>query len=346
MVLLTVALLLFHAGGSESGDNPNGVSRPLNRVTDDVLARHKRIERLFAEMYMTTTIDGRSRTDRTAVAFAIHQRFIDFMHFTGPGNPPWRDNARFQFWLSPNRAIRYMPFGSVLHEGPMSPRIQTYWESPYTLAIGWRPDTEFCSEANQRLYLDHLLSSSEIGKLRINESAEKSGPYRCVMMESKNDQLWIVPDLGFAIVKRVHVSPDGFTRTYWFREFKEAANALWLPWQVTYQASKNVNGKQVLLRTVRLDIQKLAINETVSDAVFEFSPQPGMLTVNDENEPIGHEPGGEDLLDLWAAVCADVFPPYPANISSVWSARASQATSAIALLTIAYLMLRTRIKSP
>ena len=99
-------LVVLLAGVAE----PPGSRLTLDRVADAVLARQGRLRRLFVEGYMTTTVGAGTQTDRFATAFVRGRCFLDFMHGTGANDPPWQDSARFELWLTSDRATLFKPF--------------------------------------------------------------------------------------------------------------------------------------------------------------------------------------------------------------------------------------------
>ena len=151
-------LVVLLAGVAE----PPGSRLTLDRVADAVLARQGRLRRLFVEGYMTTTVGAGTQTDRFATAFVRGRCFLDFMHGTGANDPPWQDSARFELWLTSDRATLFKPFTRTLY--PDAPRSSLdYWESPYGRVIGWHPDAKiFEGRDEQAKYLDHVFAGSTI----------------------------------------------------------------------------------------------------------------------------------------------------------------------------------------
>jgi hypothetical protein len=262
---------------------------------------------------MTTKRGDESQTDRFAVGFAPGRCFLDFMHLTGPEDPPWRDNARFQVWMTSQQTQVYLPFKRELAT-PKDSNWQKYWDSRYSKAIGWHPQIKaFENPSGQFFYLDHLFDPKQHSNLVVSRNTEMVDSYECVRIETRTggNQIWLAPCLGFAIVKRVvYQVNEGrqFKEVYRCRKFKEATQGLWLPWEIEGSRFEIVDGVDKAARSYLLSVRELGVNDAVPDEMFEFSPQPGTITIDEKLRPVAFAPGGEDLLDLWVAVCADVFP--------------------------------------
>ncbi len=239
-----------------------------------------------------------------------------------------------------------MPFKRELSR-PMEGSWRNYWVSPYATAIGWHPKAKVFEEPDEDLfYLDQLFNAARRSELLLGDETEIVDTYECVKVETrtKADQLWLAPDLGFALVKRVTIHGEGgrFKRIYRCGDFKEAAEGLWLPWKVRTDSFEIVEGQEKALRSVLLDIQKLGVNDAVPDSIFEFTPPSGMITVDEKNRPIAFEPGGEDLLDFWSAVCAMAFPSRPQNRVFSWQVVFSTISGVFVLFAATLILLRIR----
>lgn len=313
---LLVALLAVGMG-QESAHGPWS----LQEVAEKVVARQAGLHRLFVDVYMTTQVNKRSQTDRHVVAFAPKRCFVDFMHLTGPGDSPWHDNARFQLWLTNEQIQSFQPFTRTwLPKAPID--LKEYWKSPYGQAIGWHPQAEvFESERDRLFYLDDVLAAGQLDRIRVVGQAEEIDGTETVILETidQSDRLWFAPKYGFALVKRVKTRRDNHRThqlAYRCRNFQETDGHIWLPWKVEAKSSEILHGTHRPLRSFLLEVTRLYVNSAVPDAVFEFSAPPGTLTIQEEN-PIAFEGGGEDLLDLWCAVCATaLLPRSPRSIVS------------------------------
>ncbi|MGO8745183.1 MAG: hypothetical protein ACLQNE_04260 [Thermoguttaceae bacterium] len=298
---------------------------------------------------MTTTVGAGTQTDRFATAFVRGRCFLDFMHGTGANDPPWQDSARFELWLTSDRATLFKPFTRALY--PDAPRSSLdYWESPYGRVIGWHPDAKiFEGRDEQAKYLDHVFARDQRSSLVLRQEIEESGSYGCVVIESKSksDQLWLAPRLGFAIVKRILVAGKDDRRKITSRcsDFKEADEGLWLPWGVESHSIETVEGVETPVRDFRIEVRQLSVNDAVRDAILEFKPPPGTVTYDAKENATGFEQGGEDLLDFWGVTCSNVFPP--AEISPSRLIIYGSVASTVALIVAMIVSLRVaRIRAP
>lgn len=323
-----------------AGPGPVGPSPAWDSVANQVVARQNALERLFFAGYMTTTVPEGTQTDRLATAFAPGRCLLDFMHRTGRDQRPWQDDARFRLWLTPGGSNVFRPFTRAFYPEVTQEEnafYQRYWTSPYAQVIGWHPKAAVFDKPDPEFpYLDDLFSPEQRADLVFRPETEEIDSLTCVVFACKRrpDRLWLAPQLGFAVVKReMHAGPRGELRTtHRCRKFKETAKGLWLPWEIEVERVEIADGAEKLVRRFRIDVEQLAVNGGVPDALFEFKPPPGTLTYDVKEKVIGFEPGGEDLLDLWGAVCADVFPPDPPQRPPTWQFVLSAATCLVGLV--------------
>lgn len=342
---MIILLLSLAATGGVAEPVDSGLS--IDSVAEHVLARNRRLKRLYVDTYMTTTAEGVTRTDRYALAFAPERFFLDLMHFTDDGTPPWRDNERFQLRWNREMRTAFKPFLRTLLHEPEDGRGRTYWKSPYGQAIGWRPRASVFEGDHDPLFFDSLFAPEHRDRLVVRSKMETVESLFCVIVEtrSKSDQLWFAPELGFAPVRRIVLRGEQqkVRQTVHCRRFKEVAAGVWLPWRVESVAVSTEDPKEVL-RSFRIDVQQLAANEAVSDALFEFEPPPGTITFSEKEEIIGFAPGGENLLDLWGAVCSEVFPPSSPTKAAVRQPLLfAGSLSGLGALVLAGMLLRPRI---
>lgn len=331
-------MLLMVVLAAAAEPEPTSSRLTLASVAEQIVARQARLERIYIDAYMVTTEQGGTQTDRYAVAYIPGFCFLDFMHLTGPNTPPWRDNGRFQVWLTPDRATLFKPFKRALYPDRSS-ELQDYWKSPYGVVTGWHPHAKtFELGDGQPFFLDHLFVPERRDRLVLRQETEEIDSFECVAIktDSGSGQLWLAPSLGFALVKRITMSGEArqFKKTFYSRNFKEAEEGLWLPWEVESEDFEVVDGKEELLRSFRLELQELAVNDAVPDAIFRFKPPPGTITYDAKDNTVAFEPRGEDLLDLWGAVCWDVFPPSPPKSTPFWQVALSAATCALGSISL------------
>ena len=305
-IILTLGVIVVGAKAGGTFD--------LVDVAQKVLDRHNRLQRLFVDLYMTTNERGESQTDRCALAFAPELGYLDFMHSTGAGTAPWRDNARFQVWMRGDSVATFNTFNR-LSWPDADPRFREYWKSPYCQALGWHPQTKFLHEDKlSPFHLDEIFAHGRLDALQIANDTEQIDSHKCLLVQSRDqhDRLWLAPKLGFALVKRVLISRDHnqSQRTWYCSDFAEDAPGLWLPRKVDCQFCKSTDVSAKPFRSFRLEITKLYVNDNVPDDLFTFVPPPGTLTMQGA-QPVAFQAGGKDLLDFWCAVCLDAFPPKP-----------------------------------
>ena len=290
------------------------VPRSLDLVCERVLARHAQLQRLLLDFFMTATTQEGTRTDRLVQAHAPRRYYLDFKHYITPDTPAsWKDPARFQLWLTPERARMFMPFGRTLPPVEFV-EVKRYWRTHYGRAIGWHPDAQLVELPEEEpFYLDHVFAGEQRTRLRSRQHTETLESVECLVLEtsSGSDRFWFAPSLDFALVKRVAVRGEEgrFRSEFRCRDFRRTAEGLWLPWQVEAVHSERIGGVTKPLRSNRIDVQELAVNDSVPDAVFAFTPPPGTLTYDVDGEVTAFEPGGRDILDLWAALCSEYYPP-------------------------------------
>jgi hypothetical protein len=273
---------------------------------------------LYVDGFLTTFQPNGPLVDRFAMVLTGDSCFLDFMHRVGPGDSPWRDDARFQLWLTPNGITLFHPFRLALRRDPppiVAASLQKYWLSPFAEAIGWHPQVEFFEALQSSSnYLDAFMAKDRRVQLAVFPQADTVGAYKCVVVEAKTpqDRLWLCPDLDYALVKRVTVIDlaTSTQRTVHCRAFKKAAEGLWLPREVDVEMRESANQGRVL-SSFRIDVQNISVNEDVPLAVFQFRPPEGTLTYDSAENVIGFEQGGESALDLWAIFCGEVLARNP-----------------------------------
>jgi len=334
-VLASHLVVLFAVGA-----NPVGSAHTLDSAANQIVARQARLRRLFVAGYMTTTVEGHTRIDRFASALAPDRCFLDFMHETRPGTPPWRDNQRFQLWLTADRAVLFKPFSRDFHPQPSPEQRkdrQDYWRTPYGSVIGWHPEVRiFQDRLPEPFYLEDVFAPDQRSQLLLGSETEEVDSLQCLAFEtkSKSEKLWLAPHLGFALVKRVMLPGrnNQFKNAFRCGKFKEVADGLWLPMEVESEKLDVSGGVEKRVRHFRIELEELAANDGVPDTPFECKPPPGTLTRDAKGNVIGFEPGGEDLMDLWGAVCAEVFPPDPPQRPPTWQFVLSAAMCVLGLV--------------
>ena len=296
----------------------NADTSSIRHVTTQVGANQRMLQRLLVDAYMTTRSHDKSHTDRIVCAFAPHCCFLDFMHLTGPTDPPWLDNGRFQLWLTDDTRQVFYPF-TRLRFASAQESFTSYWASPYAMAIGWHPEAAiFSLSSDKQTYLAELCNSMSSSRLQLVEDTGPNEPIELVIVDNivsehpgEHDRLWFAPQYGFALVKRVisrNVSGVEHRRVCECSDFRKTADSLWLPWRIEHTAVDVINSVHTVRNSFVLDVTRLNVNGEVPDAIFACASPPGTLTMF-EDQAMAFESGGEDLLDLWSAVCATALSP-------------------------------------
>ncbi len=294
----------------------------LEAIVQSATATSARIQRLSADFYTTTHFSGNVHVDRTQIAYAPGRCFGDYMHFTGPGTPPWHDPERFQFWIGP-QMLAFKPFERSAF--PDNARgVREYWEAAYRHAIGWHPNPDpFRDIGDEPFFVDEICSSPELGLRILVDAEQEVDSIPCVVIETKSgsDRLCLAPTLNYAVVQRLIVRGklgELRKKTYSCRKFKEVEQGLWLPSAVDATFSNVTDGAETVLRTFHIDVTHLAVNDQVPDALFDFHPPRGTIFLGAEGRPIAFVPGGEDLLDEWGALCVSLCPPTSSQSQLDW----------------------------
>jgi 4-amino-4-deoxy-L-arabinose transferase-like glycosyltransferase len=288
----------------------------LGAVARAVLERHSKLQRLVVDGYLTGDKPWGRQTDRFVAAFDHGRCFLDFAHDTPRGAAPWRDTARFQLWITPDNCVGLLPFARRL-ETNGGEELREYWRSPYCLAIGWHPGREFFGKDDDRqMYLDEIFASDRADELLLLDAGSEANGEKCVLIETKpgGNHLWLGREIGFAVVRRVNSNrvpgePSAMqTTTTDCTDFRRVIDGVWLPYNVDIETALARNQAETDRRSVHLDIDRIGVNGAVLDDLFEFQAPPGTITVDKGGRIVDFEPGGEDLLDLWAVICSDAFP--------------------------------------
>ncbi len=278
----------------------------IEQIAEKVIARHSRLQRLYVDVYMTTDEPGRSQTDRYAVALGKERLYLDFMHLTGEHNEPWLDPGRFQLWMTPTMRGVFLPFKGALHLDP-DRETDKYWSSTYADSIGWHPEARYFTELSldYHFYLHDFFSDDFRKEIRLDPVTTKIDGHTCVRLStsSGNDQLWLAPALGFALVKRSRTADSQLRRVIDCTDFEHCGDGIWLPRNIQSDTLESREGQEHLLRRFTLKARTLAVNDRVPDSMFRFVPPPGTLTYNSGKQVIAFEEGGEELLKLWSACC-------------------------------------------
>ena len=91
-----------------------------------------------------------------------------------------------------------------------------------------------------------------------------------------------------------------------------------------------------------IDVTQMAVNDQVPNAIFDFAVPNGSIDRGRDGKVIFFHPGGEDLMDLWAAWCISVSQPFGVRQrhAFLWPAVVT-AASILFTLILAVKILRT-----
>jgi hypothetical protein len=286
----------------------------LDDISRCVLTSTGRIETLFYDLEMFSRgADASEQTDRCLMALRNDRCFVDFVHFANIYSDPWLDHNRARSWSDLGGTTTLRLFGrNAYRAGPES--VPEQRASPYSQAIGWQPPGG--AKRADRIgakpfYLDEVFSSENLPKLRIEpvQSVIDGRPCIEVVANEGSDRLWLCPDLGYALVRRIFrpSQADGFTVEYRNADFLPVEDGLWLP--KLCKGEFRQSGDEKVHHSFRLRASALAVNGSIHDAIFQPDLPPGTHIYDEEDRLIGSVPGGKDLLDLWIIVGLKLFPP-------------------------------------
>lgn len=153
-------------------------------------------------------------------------------------------------------------------------------------------------------YVPTALSRSDLYKVK--PTLEVVDGHPCHVVSSGHDAIWIDPEFGYCVRRRVNVAQTGpddpgcLSDVHMCQQFKEVFPGVWLPMSgVTrvYTSQRDpvsVRGRVAHVQTV--EVFSLEANN-VPDSLFEPSFDPGMLVVDHIEKKAYHMPHGEDALD-------------------------------------------------
>jgi hypothetical protein len=210
--------------------------------------------------------------------------------------------------------------------------------------VGPRQNSETPGSEALPKTLEWLFHPLRLNDLVLSDSAEKLNDISCVVVKDKHDdqQLWLAPDLNYAIVMRVlrTKTDDGYlTKTFRCRDFRQHASGMWFPWLVEMTVRQDSRGETQVRRAVEIGLTALGVNDQVPDSVFEFDPPQGTLTLGAHEDVVAFKPGGQELLDLWAAACVRLYPPSRSSGLWVWQVGLSVLVGLV-ILRIVWLEMR------
>lgn len=277
----------------------------------------RKVERFLCDSYMFSADEGRpDAVLRTTHAAALDRRFLDTVHDAERGRPAWRDVSWKRAWVTPREGVMLDLF----------PRSASYWDAPpesdfgnllYAECVGWRQPQEPRVRylvAGRRFALMDVFADDRISALELEPVADDCGGLECrvIVADGGRDRIWICPGLGYAMVRRVWQVDDSgdVTAEYRNADFVEVGPGLWLP-RTCRCEFRYPPGSTRAARDYRLEVERIAVNGGVPDAMFEPRFPPGTRVYGADRRLRSSIPGGTDAMDLWAAVVAAEYPPAP-----------------------------------
>ncbi len=181
-------------------------------------------------------------------------------------------------------------------------------DDEYLEFCGWWPsedDPPSQPDAEVAIHLRFVLENPHYSLLEPPESVEG---HPCVVLDNPGiDRLWLDPELGFVIRKRELYDDKGAVRNrkivqeFQPRQVVDASNeslTIWFPTRlmVEYQDEQAVRDRSPSLKVAMFHVEELTVNELEDDR-FVFTPPPGTVVYNKDDNSVQQLPGGYDLLD-------------------------------------------------
>lgn len=277
----------------------------------------RKIERLLCDSYMFNSVEGRpAGVLRTTHAAALDRRFLDTVHEAERGKPAWRDVSWKRAWVTPREGVMLDLFR----------RSADYWDAPpesdfgnllYAECIGWRPSQEPRVRHladGRRFSLIDVFSSDNASALKLDPKVDiwEGLACRVIVADGGRDRIWICPDLGHAMIRRIWRAGEAgdIVAEYRNADFAEVESGLWLP-RICECEFRYPPGIARATHDFRLEVERVAVNDGVPDAVFVPHFPPGTRVYGADQRLRSSIPGGTDAMGLWAAVVAIEFPPAP-----------------------------------
>ncbi len=207
-----------------------------------------------------------------------------------------------------NYYIHNARYYEASHKSVHSNAVWKLKDDEYLELCGWWPSDDEPSSAADARIAAHLRFALKNPHYSLEDHMEPVDGRPCYVVQHPGvDRLWLDPAVGFAIRRREFYDEGGMTvlrrSATDFQEYDVIdpagqRRAIWLPTRlaVEYRSDETPGDGSVPMAKEDFRVEKLSLND-VQDSDFLFTPPPGTLVYDRDNNTSRQIPGGRDLLD-------------------------------------------------